>query len=68
MNEVDIRYSTAQFKLEEHSRVQLHTHHKSADILDTCLQVHWRLMTSQPLVESNNAHLELKGALLRVHA
>ena len=44
----------------KNTRVQLHAHHTSTEIFDTCLRAHWRLMTSQLLMESNNTHFELQ--------
>ena len=49
-------YSTAQFKLQERKRVQVHAHDTGIQIFITCLCVHGRLMTHELPVKTSRTH------------
>ena len=53
---VSVKYGTARFKLQECTRVQLHSHDTSKEIFVTCLRAHERLMTYELPVQTSRTH------------
>ena len=49
-------YGTAQFKLQERTRVQVHAHDTGIQIFATCLCAHRRLMTHELPVKTSRTH------------
>ena len=49
-------YGTAQFKLQEHTYVQVHALDTGIEIFVTCLRVHKRLMTYKLPVQTSRTH------------
>ena len=51
-----ILYSTAQFKLQECMRVQVHAHDTGIEIFVMCLHVHERLMTYELPMQTSRTY------------